>query len=639
MKKATKKIKWISSILSILLMLTIFPLTSNADEVETENLLDLIEGIINWKKESVGLETGDYLLSNEFLKNAGDTTGDWYPIGLGRIGYNDDYDAYLAVIGDVVSERYKREDKLDATKATEWHRISLAILSMGGDPTQIGEDKEGNKINLIVDGTYNRGLKASLGAQGMNGWIWGLITLDSMRYSIPDDSYYDRDAIIEEILRLQLPDGGFSFYNDRTDPDMTGMALQALAPYYNSEQYYTYEQKNTKKTVTKTVRQVVDEALDTLSILQLSDGNFESWGEENAESTAQVMVALTALGIDPLKDKRFVKKGNTLLDGILKFKMKDGGFVHSKTYNPENPTSLPDESNSMASEQVLYALISLYRFQEGYRSVYDFRPEMNSELKGQIETIKRSIDNLSDKLSKKDTTQINEIFEAFLQIPASERSYVYNYHRLSDAMKTVGIENTSPFISSEIAVTESGNGSVTPLFNGTNIMEEKDFSENDEAKVSSLPEELTTEYYVEVVKLLDKLENAENQSEYSHVLADLKEKKTELDKIKKEIKALNKDIVEKLYPFSNLSIKDKEVVEEIFNRFEQLSAYDQQQILNNEDVKKSKTQIDNLIRARNITIVLGTLALVLAGGIIWRMRQRKAKRKLEWQTDYDGERK
>ena len=167
-------------------------------------------------------------------------------------------------------------------------------------------------------------------------------------------------------------------------------------------------------------------------------------------------------------------------------------------------------------------------------------------------------------------------------------------------------------------------------------MEEKDFSENDEAKVNSLPEELTTEYYVEVVKLLDKLENAENQNEYSHVLTDLKEKKTRLDKINKEIKALNKDIVEKLYPFSDLSIKDKEVVEEIFNRFEQLSAYDQQQILNNEDVKKSKTQIDNLIRARNITIVLGALALVLAGGIIWRMRQRKAKRKLEWQTDYDG---
>ncbi|MBD3107399.1 hypothetical protein IEO70_03395 [Bacillus sp. AGMB 02131] len=636
MKMATRKIKWITSILSILLMLTIFPLTSKAEEVETEKLLDLIEGIINWKKESVGLETGDYLLSNVFLKNAGDTTGDWYPIGLGRIGYNDDYEAYLAVIDDVVSERYKGKNELDETKATEWHRISLAILSMGGDPTQIGEDKEGNNINLIADGTYNRGLKASLGAQGMNGWIWGLITLDSMRYSIPANAYYDRDTIIEAILRLQLPDGGFSFYNDQTEPDMTGMALQALAPYYNSEQSYTYEQKNTRKTVTKTVRQVVNEALEALSTLQLSDGDFESWGEENAESTAQVMVALTALGIDPLKDKRFIKKGNTLLDGILKYKMKDGGFVHSKTYNPENPTSLPDESNSMASEQVLYALISLYRFEEGYRSLYDFRPEIDSELREQIETIKQSIDNLPDKLSKKNTNQINEIFESFLQIPASERSYVYNYHRLSDAMKTVGIENTSPFISSEMAVTENGNGTVTPLFNGAYIMEEKDFSENDEAKVNSLPEELTTEYYVEVVKLLDKLENAENQNEYSHVLTDLKEKKTRLDKINKEIKALNKDIVEKLYPFSDLSIKDKEVVEEIFNRFEQLSAYDQQQILNNEDVKKSKTQIDNLIRARNITIVLGALALVLAGGIIWRMRQRKAKRKLEWQTDYDG---
>ena len=81
---------------------------------------------------------------------------------------------------------------------------------MGGDPTNIGTDENGLPINLIADGTYDRGKTTPLGRQGINGWIWGLITLDSMRYNIPDGAYYTRDDIIIEILRQQLSDGGFA---------------------------------------------------------------------------------------------------------------------------------------------------------------------------------------------------------------------------------------------------------------------------------------------------------------------------------------------------------------------------------------------------------------------------------------------
>ena len=62
---------------------------------------------------------------------------------------------------------------------------------------------------------------------------------------------------------------------------MTAMAIQALAPYYKTNE---------------TVKAAVDKALEALSALQRSDGGFGSWGTVNSESCAQVIVALTALG-------------------------------------------------------------------------------------------------------------------------------------------------------------------------------------------------------------------------------------------------------------------------------------------------------------------------------------------------------
>ena len=621
----------ISRIIKILvvyvsILVVSMPLLSvKADEKYSgEQLIASIEGILNWKKESLGIALGDPLLNNKYLEHAGETVGDWYPIGIGRIGYQDDYPAYLAVIDDIVSQRYQNGEKLDGTKSTEWHRISLAVLAMGGDPTSIGKGRNGKPINLIADGTFNRGKTVSLGAQGINGWVWGLITLDSMRYKIPEDSYYTRGDIIREILKLQLTDGGFSFYQDKTDPDMTGMALQALAPYYNSEQEYTYEWKAAKKTVTKTVRQVVDESLATLSELQLSEGDYESWGTKNAESTVQVLVALTALGIDPLHDSRFIKEGHSLLDGIMKYQNDDGGFIHSEEYNPNNPTSLPDKSNTMASEQVLYALTAYYRFKGDYRSLYDFRKEMDETLKDRIATVEKSIDLLPMKVSAEQKGQVEDIFIKYKEIPIAERSYVFNYYKLSDAMKNLGIPNTSEPIAEGIGITERGHGSITPLFDqDIDFSSPSLFTGEDIEKVNRLPDKVTTQNYVEVVKLLEKLEKAENRSDYPTVLTDLQEKKADIEQIKKEIESLNNDILEKLYPFSDLSLKDKENVYDIVARFEKLSKEDQKKILSYEDVEKSETQINNLVRARIITVGIIIVIAIVVCSIIWRMRKRK----------------
>ncbi|ONK21082.1 hypothetical protein BLX87_23510 [Bacillus sp. VT-16-64] len=615
----------------IISVVTVVTMAASADAetppVEPEALLEDIERVINWKKGSIGLSAGDPLLNNPFLENAGNTTGDWYPIGIGRIGYPDDYEAYLAVIGDTVTQRYQQKNKLSDSKATEWHRISLAILAMGGDPTQIGKDEKGQPINLIADGTYDRGKTKSLGKQGINGWIWGLITLDSMRYKVPKDASADRNDMIQAILRMQLPDGGFSLHGPQTDPDMTAMALQALAPYYNSEQVYTYEQKAAEEKVTKTVRQAVDEAIETLSTLQLDDGGYASQEAENVESIAQVIVALTALGIDPLQDERFIKNGNTLLDGLKKYQLNDGGFIHSETYDPENPSSLPNESNTMASEQALYALVALYRYYGDYRTLYDFRSEMDAPLKKQIHSVQHSIENLPEPVSNKDREKVKEIFSSYLKIPIAERSYVFNYAKLADAMNSLQIENTSERIAENIGETKSGNGTITPLFNqNAEVFSPAIFTKEDEDQAKTLPQKLTTEHSVEVVKLLEKLEGAENRNEYEHLLDDLHDKKAAIEKIKAEIEALNKDILDKLYPFHQLSIKDKDHVEDIVARYEQLSSYDKQKILSYEDVEKSKTQINNLIRARMISIAIGIILVVATMVFIWRRRKRKLEK-------------
>ena len=160
--------------------------------------------IIDWKKTDVGSTPNGYLINDEFLTQAGTTPGDWYPIGLGRLGVKDNQEGYLAVINDNVQNRYQTTAKLDKAKATEWHRISLAVLASGGNPRRMGENGD---IDLIADGTYNRvdgKGNGILGKQGINGFIWGLIAVDSMQYEVPENAYYSRDDMILNILNRQL---------------------------------------------------------------------------------------------------------------------------------------------------------------------------------------------------------------------------------------------------------------------------------------------------------------------------------------------------------------------------------------------------------------------------------------------------
>ncbi len=515
--------------------------------------LSIAEGIIDWKRADIGSSNGD-LLCGAYLELAGSTAGDWYPVGLSRIGRSDNYAGYLAVLRDNVEERYRQPGKLSAAKATEWHRIILSVLAAGGDPTAFGTDENGQPINLIADGTYDRGKTTPLGRQGINGWIWGLIALDAKRYEIPAGAYYTREDIIVEILSRQLSDGGWALSGTVSDPDITAMAVQALAPYYEDEKEYLYVRKSVNTEVKAAVRESVDEALACLSAMQLPTGDFASWGTRNVESTDQVIIALCCLGIDPLHDARFIKDGNTLLSGVLRYRQPDGGFVHSYDYDPDNPTSLPDRSDSMAGEQTLLAMAALWRQQNGMRALYDFRPEASDE-------------------------------------------------------------HDAPTV----------------------------FSDEDKKAVASLPAKLTTEQYVTVTTLLDKLDRSEDFAGKETYLQKLTAAKEQITKIQAEIDGINAEIKEKLYPFESISVRDKRTVDSIIARYNALSEYDRAGIDRWEDVVKVKTQIDGLLREITIGAVLSAVAVLLTVIMICRIRKKRRRREKEMDelaaqfADEDGE--
>ena len=619
------KKKIFSTICAIALCITTFlgvqlrtPLSVYASEQKSPYNVAL--EIIDWKKMTVGSTSDGYLINDTFLTQAGTTPGDWYPIGLGRLGVQDNQAGYLAVINDNVQKRYETTAKLDKAKATEWHRISLAVLASGGNPRRMGENGD---IDLIADGTYNRvdakgnGL---LGKQGINGFIWGLIALDSMQYEVPENAYYSRDDIILNILNRQLADGGWALTGNVSDPDITAMAIQSLAPYYNSEKEYTYENKKIQSDgtqITKKVRGVVDEGVFWLSSVQNEDGGYSSWGTENCESVVQVAVALCSLGIDIFSDSRFIKDGNTIYDAILSYQNADGGFLHSKTYDPENPTSLPDKSNTMASEQTLYGMVAIHRYQNGMRRLYDFRQEQSEALKLQIAQVETQIETINENTS---VSELQGVYNAYWSISSLERSYVKNYAKLSQLLKEANIS----YYEEEMIFNSGDAGVIVPI---------EIFTDLDMTATDTLPTTLTTEYRAEVLRLWNKINNCFDFDDKQTYYIKLEKAKNAIEEIQNEIDDIKAEIKDKLYPFDKISLSDRETIQVLYERYMALSDYDKTQLESSdvEGLLKSKTQVDNLYLAvwiSGISILIAGIATVIIIVNVKKRKREKAKKQM-----------
>ena len=340
---------------------------------------------------------GKKLLSDQtFLETScGTGTGDWAAFAMARYGtvlsngtmryYNDDYAAYAETLQTKLQAYYEAQGVKAGTKLTEYFRMGLALTALGGDAAEI-----------ILAATVNN--NTALKRIALMSLDFGLIAYDMKDLPDAASPAHTRQEVLSRILELRTADGGWalnSLMGGDADVDVTCMTLAALARDYRAGN--------------ADVKAAVDGALSLLSGRQSAAGDFGSYGALNAESTAWVIVALTSLGIDPLKDARFIKQGHTALDGLLRYRLPDGSFTHSYVNDPENGAAVAGSYNYLATDEASYALVALWRQQRGLNPLFDLRPDKAHE-------------NLLLKLARLFRTLLTRLAEAFTLRAAAEVS-------------------------------------------------------------------------------------------------------------------------------------------------------------------------------------------------------------------------
>ena len=302
-------------------------------------LLAMLVSLAACGKEETPIEkTARYLQAQIPEPTCAAVGGDWLVFGLARSGLKAPqkyFDTYYKNVEDYI---VSVDGVLSRKKNTEYSRVILALTAIGKNPA----DAAG--FNLLLPlGDFDETVR-----QGVNGVIFALLALDSGGYEIPEapeaETQATRELYVGELLRREIPDGGWTLTGGEPDVDITAMTLQALAKYRDWQD----------------VEDAVQRGIAALSALQEPNGAYLSWDEENSESVCQVIVALTELGIS-LDDERFVKNGQTLPQVLERFACEDGSYRHS----------LNGGSDEMATEQALYALAAIQRAEAGEATLYD----------------------------------------------------------------------------------------------------------------------------------------------------------------------------------------------------------------------------------------------------------------------------
>lgn len=298
--------------------------------------------------DKVYADTKKYIQNNVPAPVVASDRGEWAVLGLARAGVELS-DAYIqAYYGKVVAYVQKNmgndgvlvDPESHNPTVTDNERIILALTAIGKDPANVGDK---NLLTALQNKDIMQVTNTS--DTDINGLVFGLLALNSGNYT--QDSYW----LVQAILTQQNADGSWSASADTKpvgDVDMTAMALQALAPYYN-------EGGDT------TVNTVVNKALQWLS------AKYKNTGYTSAESCAQVVVALSALQLNANSDSSFVKTVDgaptSVLGDLLRYYLGEGqGFKHAASGKT---------ADQKATEQALYAMAAYERYCQRTKALYD----------------------------------------------------------------------------------------------------------------------------------------------------------------------------------------------------------------------------------------------------------------------------
>lgn len=298
--------------------------------------------------DKVYADTKKYIQNNVPAPVVASDRGEWAVLGLARAGValSDEYiQAYYGKVVAYVQKNMGADGVLVDPEShnptvTDNERIILALTAIGKDPANVGGK---NLLTALQDKDIMKVTDTS--NTDINGLVFGLLALNSGNYT--QDSYW----LVQAILTQQNADGSWSASADTKpvgDVDMTAMALQALAPYYNEGG-------------DATVNTAVNEALQWLS------AKYKGTGYTSAESCAQVVVALSALQLNANSDSSFVKTVDgaptSVLGDLLQYYLGEGqGFKHAASGKT---------ADQKATEQALYAMAAYERYCRRTKALYD----------------------------------------------------------------------------------------------------------------------------------------------------------------------------------------------------------------------------------------------------------------------------
>ena len=291
-----------------------------------------------------------YILSKDTKP---DYSSIWNVIGLKRSGLYVPESYINLFYSNVIAYCESKDWQITRAKYSDYSKLILALTAIGVDARNV----MGHNLLAYLSDYEN------VSRQGNNGTIWALIALKSNpAYEIPEDpsvvQQNSEELLVKKVVGMQCQDGGWTMMGTTGDSDMTGMAMQALASYYNKDGY-------------EDVTAAIDKGLAWIEKNQLSSGGFGTMNTETSESVAQIITALCGVGIDCGEDARFIKNGKWPMTGLFQYYMPEGGFMHVAADAGNNGGGAGGIIDGMATEQGLYATVAYRRFLDGETFLYD----------------------------------------------------------------------------------------------------------------------------------------------------------------------------------------------------------------------------------------------------------------------------
>lgn len=367
-----------------------FIITVSGGETPQVNVEALVKKGLQGAKE--------HLLSRYPEENYQYNKNDWIVYARLRAGESisqEKLDAYYQSVADTVKKWSKKQ------KPTDIERVALSLLIMNKDITDV------DGVNL-AEMIYNH---PNLDMGG-NELSWALLAADAKGMKIPADAKWNRENIITAILKFQNEEnGGFGLMDNQTvSVDMTAMCLQALAPYRN---------KDVK------VHQAVEAGLE-----YLKNSMSDSYDFGTSESTAQVLLTLTILGIDPLNSDFGTSYSNIitcLMDNYYCETEKEKGFCHDKSNK---------KLNEMSSVQVLQAFTAYTQAKAGEKTYWDLTKE---EHKTTVEEVIKWIEKLPEieNLKVEDEEVVRSVQGMYETLTEDEKQLVQNAEKLQKAIERI----------------------------------------------------------------------------------------------------------------------------------------------------------------------------------------------------------